>query len=126
MPLFTSYLNIMANTMVGAAGRVYMHTSAPTEADPTTGRTAVGGGAYENGVTTAASDWSDAALGDLVNTSAFAFGTADEAVGTPTHWSYYLGAVPVAFGTLPQTVPTTVIGLGDTYTMDANSLNITG
>ena len=49
MPLFTAYLNSVADAMVDDAGTLYLHTVAPTDADHTNGRTSAGGTAFENG-----------------------------------------------------------------------------
>ena len=122
MPLFGPYLDTIADDMVGGAGTVYLHTAAPTDNAPTNGRTTAGGGSYANGVTTAASDWTAASDGDVENSNAFDFGTATADVGTVTHWSYYLGTVAVAYGTLPSTV----IANGDSFSINANSLEING
>ena len=122
MPLFTSKLNAMADELVDAAGRLYLHTAAPTDASPENGRTTAGGGAYAAGLVTAAGNWTAAALGDVQNSVAFAFGTATAAVGTVNHWSYYKGAAPYSYGTLPSTV----IADGDSFSINANSLQMNG
>ena len=122
MPLFTAKLNAMADELVDAAGTVYLHTAAPTDGSPDNGRTTAGGGAYGAGVATAAANWTVAANGDIQNNVAFAFGTATAAVGTVIGWSYYKGAVPYAHGTLPSTV----IADGDSFSINANSLQING
>ena len=92
MPLFTSKLNSMADELVDAAGTLYLHTAAPTDASPTNGtELRAGGGAYASGLTTAAANWTVAANGDIENSVAFAFGTATADVGTVIAWSYEKG-----------------------------------
>ena len=122
MPLFTTELNRLADDIAASALTIRLHTAEPTNASPTNGRTTVGGGAYESGATLAAADISAAANGDVSNTATIPFGTADEAVGTVTHWSAYRGTAPVAFGT----VQSTVIADGDTFTVPVGGLDING
>ena len=122
MPLFTVEQNRLADSIVASTITVRLHTATPSNSSPTNGRTTVGGGGYENGVAVAASAWSVAASGDVDNNSDINFGTADEAVGTVTHWSAYRGSVPVGYGTLPSRT----IGSGDTYKINAGSLGING
>ena len=122
MPLFTAKLNAMADELVDGAGRLYLHTAAPTDGSPTNGRTTAGGGAYGAGLATAAGNWTAAANGDVENSVAFAFGTASAAVGTVNAWSYYKGTNPYAHGTLPSTV----IADGDSFSINANSLQMNG
>ena len=122
MPLFTVRLNAMADGLVDSAGVVFLHTAAPTNAAPTNGRTTAGGGAYVSGVSTAAANWTAASDGDVENSVAFDFGTATAAVGTVTHWSYYQAGSPIAFGTLPSTT----IANGDSFSINANSLQLNG
>ena len=118
MPLFTRELNALADSIGVAALTVRLHTALPTDAAPTNGRIAKGGGLYESGIAVPATDISDAANGDIQITAALAFGAADEAVGTLTHWSAYRSNLAVAFGTLPSTI----IANGDTFTVDANAI----
>ena len=122
MPLFDVALDAVADGFVDAAGTIYLHTAAPTNLAPANGRTTAGGGSYGSGLTTAASDWTDASDGDVENANAFDFGTATADVGTVTHWSYYRGTDPIAFGTLPSTT----IANGDSFSINANSLQING
>ena len=122
MPLFTSETKQNRRQHRSSAVTIRLHTAAPTNASPTTGRTTVGGTGYENGISVAAGDWSVASNGDVENNDDIEFGTADDDVGTVTHWSAYRGATPVGFGTLPSTV----IANGDTFTINANSLDING
>ena len=122
MPLFTAYINSLADAMVGAVGTLWLHTIAPTDADPTDGRTTTGGGVFETGLATAAGNWTVAVNGDVENNAAFDFGTATAAVGTVIAWSYYLGATPVMHGTLPSRT----IATGDSYSINANSLQSNG
>ena len=123
MPLFTVELNRLADDIVSSTLTIRLHTAAPTNNAPTNGRTSVGGTGYENGVDVAASGWSSASNGDVNNSAAINFGTADEDVGTVAWWSAYRGAsTPVAFGTLPSTT----INNGDSFSINQNSLAING
>ena len=122
MPLFNRELNELADRIARSDLTVWLHTATPTDASPTTGRTTVGGGAYEGGATLAASNIAAAANGDIDNDVAIDFGTADEDVGTVTHWSAFRGSDEVGFGT----VPSTQIDNGDSFVMDANSLQVNG
>lgn len=122
MPLFTVALNAIADGLVNASGTIYLHTEAPTNGSPTNGRTTAGGGEFATGHTTAAANWTAAASGDVENSVAFDFGTASGAVGTVTHWSYYESNNPIAFGTLPSTT----IADGDSFEINANSLQLNG
>ena len=82
MPLFVVEINRRANA-IGASDLTFrLHTTAPTDASPTNGRTTMGGGAWENGVTVAPADISEASDGDITFTADIEFGAADEAVGT--------------------------------------------
>ena len=122
MPLFTRELNELADRIGRSDLTVRLHTAAPTDANPANGRTTVGGGGYENGVTLDSSDISDASAGDISNDNAIPFGTADEAVGTVTHWTAYRGSSEVAFGPLPSTA----VGDGDDFEINAGTLQING
>ena len=121
-PLFTVELNRIADGIGASALTIRLHTSAPTNEDPTAGRITAGGGTYGTGATLAAGDISAAVDGDIQNSAAIAFGAATAAVGTVTHWSAYRGSVAVAFGTLPSTA----IANGGSFTIDANSLRFNG
>ena len=103
MPLFQVELNRLADDIGSSDLTIYLHTQAPTDAQPTRGRTTTGGGAYAAGATLAASAISNAADGDIQNTALIDFGTATADVGDVTHWSAYRGSAPVAFGTVPNT-----------------------
>ena len=122
MPLFTVELNRLADSIGASDLTIWLHTAAPTDADVTNGRTSVGGGAYEAGATLAAADITDASAGDIENDAAIDFGTADEDVGALTHWSAVRGAAGVAYGTLPSV---TIVD-GDSYSINANSLELNG
>ena len=122
MPLFTRELNELADYIGRADLTIRLHTAAPSNANATNGRTTVGGGAFEAGKVLAASNITVAANGDIRNAVEIDFGTADEAVGTVTHWTAARGADPVAFGTLPNTA----IANGGSFKIDANSLNLNG
>ena len=122
MPLFTTELNARAD-VIARAGRVWLHTAAPTNGSPTTGRTSQGGGAYEAGFAITAANWTAASSGDVNISIACDFGTADEAVGTVTHWSFdpTTGADGL-FGTLPNTV----IANGDSFSINAGTIQANG
>ena len=122
MPLFARELNALADHIGRSNLTIWLHTAAPTNASPVNGRTNRGGGAYESGAPLTAGNIGNASAGDISNTAAIAFGTADEAVGTVTHWSAVRGSDAVAFGT----VPSTTIGNGDTFTVPIGGLDING
>ena len=122
MPLFNRELNEIADYIGRSNLTIWLHTAAPTNASPTNGRTNKGGGAYENGASLTAANITNASNGDINNNVAIDFGTADENVGTVTHWSAVRGSNAVAFGTLPNTA----INSGDSFRINANSLVING
>ena len=122
MPLFTVELNRLADSIGASTLTIRLHTAAPTDGNPTNARITVGGGIYESGFSLTAGNISAAANGDIMNSVAIIFGTADEDVGTVTHWSAYRGNSPVAFGTLPNTA----INNGDTFTINSGSIDFNG
>ena len=122
MPLFTRELNALADHIGRDDLTIRTHTALPSNANAANGRTTVGGGAFEAGKVLTAGNITVASNGDIRNSVAIDFGTADEAVGTVTHWSAARGADPVAFGTLPNTA----ILNGGSFQIDANSLNFNG
>ena len=122
MPLFTVELDRLADNIGASDLTIRLHTSVPSDGSPTAGRTTTGGGSYGTGTTLASSDISDASSGDIENTAAISFGTATADVGLVTHWSAYRGTAPVAFGTLPNTT----INNGDSFTINANTLQFNG
>ena len=122
MPLFDRELNDLADRIGRDELRIWLHTAAPTNADPTNGRTNVGGGAYENGAVLAAAGISAAADGDISNTGVIDFGAADEAVGDITHWSAVRGGDAVGYGTLPATT----VADGETIRINAGTLQFNG
>ena len=122
MPLFLRELNELADYIGRDELTIWLHTALPTNADPTNGRTSVGGGAYEAGATLTAAGITVAANGDITNAAALAFGRADEDVGTVRHWSALRGADAVAFGA----VTVTEIGLGDTFALNQGTIDING
>ena len=123
MPLFTTELNRIANDIGASTLTFRLHTTAPTDISPTNGRTNVGGGGYENGVAIAASDISVASNGDIDVDVDIDFGAADEAVGDVGWLSAYRGTSSVGWWTLPST---TTIANGDSFKINANSLNFNG
>ena len=122
MPLFERELDDLADRIGRSDLTIWLHTSAPTNGSPTKGRTTVGGGAYESGATLAAGNITAASNGDIENNAAIDFGTADEDVGTVTHWSAFRGGVAVGFDTLPATV----IASRDSFRIRANTLTFNG
>ena len=122
MPLFDDKLDTIADDELAVAGRLWLHTAAPTNASPTNGRTSVGGGDYESGMAITAGNWTAASNGDVNLNIAAAFGTADEAVGTVGWWSFVTPTENIAWGTLPSTT----IGDGDTFTINSGSLQLNG
>ena len=122
MPLFTRQLNESANHIVRSDLTMWLHTQEPTDADPTLGRTTVGGGAYEAGVVLAASDISDAMNGDFEGEVDIDFGTTDEAAGTVAWLSAHRGGDEVCY----WPIPSTVLGSGDSFKINANTLDWMG
>ena len=83
----------------------------------------MGGGAYEAGFAVTAGNWSVAASGDVQLDVACDFGTADEAVGTVTHWSFDPSSGDDGiFGTLTSTT----IGNGDSFQINTGTIQING
>ena len=119
MPLFTRERNELANYIGRDALRFWLHTAAPTDADPTNGRTTVGGGGYEAGIEVAATNISDASGGSIEVDVAIDFGTADEDVGTVTHLSAVRGTDAVGY----WTIPSTTINNGDSFEVNADTVD---
>ena len=122
MPLFTRELNQLADYIGRADLTIWLHTAAPSDASPTNGRITAGGGTFESGAMLTEANISAASGGDISNAAAIAYGTADEDVGTVTHWAAFRGQDPVAFGTVP---PTTVNN-GDSFTIPVGALQFNG
>lgn len=122
MPLFTIELNRLADSIGASTLTIRLHTASPTNGSPTNARTTAGGGGYETGTDLTAAQITNATNGDIENNVAIDFGTADDDVGTVTHWSAYRGTVAVAYGTLPSTT----IASGDTFSINANSMQFNG
>ena len=122
MPLFEVELDRLADSIGASTLTIWLHTAAPTEANPAVNRTSAGGGAYAAGVALAASGISNASGGDITNNAAIDFGTATANVGTVTHWSAVRGSAGVAYGTLPSTT----INNGDSFQINAQTLDING
>ena len=122
MPLFNRELNDLADRIGRSNLAIWLHTAAPTNGSPTNGRTTVGGGGFEAGITLLATGISAASDGDFTNNADIPFGTADEDVGTVAWWSALRGADAVAFGTLPSTE----INSGDTFKINAGTLDFNG
>ena len=122
MPFFDVELNRIADDVGASDLTMWLHTALPTNVDPTIGRTAMGGTGYESGVTLAASDIGDSSTGDISNTAAIAFGTADEDVGTVIYCSAHRGSAAVGYWPLP----TTIINSGDSFTIPIGALQMNG
>ena len=122
MPLYTTELNELGDRIGRSNLTIRLHTAAPTNGSPTNARITAGGGTYGTGATVTAANISTASNGDIQVTADIDFGTSTAAVGTVTHWSAYRGTDPVAFGTLPSTV----IASGDSFKINADSLQING
>ena len=119
MRLFVREQNELADRIARSDLTVYLHTAEPTDANPDNGRVTVGGGDYESGATYSASDISNASGGDIGFTADIDFGTADEAVGTVLFAVFERGTDAVGYIALPSTT----IGSGDTFTINADSIN---
>ena len=122
MPLFDSKLNSIADDELAVAGTIWLHTAAPTNTNPANGRTTVGGGDYETGQVVIAANWTVASNGDVNISTDLDFGTADAAVGTVAWWSFVTSSENIGWGTLPSTT----IGDGDTFKINAGSLQLNG
>ena len=122
MPLFTTELNRLADSIGASTLTIRLHTAIPSNASPTNGRLAAGGGAFETGQALTAGGISVASNGDITNNADITYGTTSEAAGTVAWWSAYRGNVPVGFGTLPSRT----LGLGDTYKINAGTLDFNG
>ena len=119
MRLFVREQNELADRITRSDLTVYLHTAEPTDASPDNGRVTVGGGDYESGATVASGDISNASGGDISITADIDFGTADEAAGTVIFAVFERGTDAVGYIALPSTT----IGTGDTFTINADSIN---
>lgn len=115
-------MNRIADDIAASDLTIWLHTAAPTNASPDNGRTTVGGGAYESGATLTAANISAASNGDVSNSAAIDFGTADENVGTVVAASAYRGTAPVGHWTLPSTT----INNGDSFQIPSGALQFNG
>ena len=120
MPLFLRELNELADRIQRSNLTCYLHTAAPSDAAPTTGRVSQGGGLYASGATVTPANISAAVNGDITVTADIDFGIAAGVPGTVIGWSLFRGNDSVAFGTLPSTT----LGNGDSFKINANSLSI--
>ena len=119
MRLFVREQNELADRIARSDLTVYLNTAEPTDASPDNGRVIVGGGDYESGADYTASNGSNASGGDITFNVDIPFGTADEAVGTVIFATFYRGNDAVGYIALPSTT----IGNGDTFTINADSIN---
>ena len=122
MPLFTSELNRLADVIKASNLTLYLNTAAPSDSDTDNGRVTTGGGTFASGATITPANIGRDTDGDLTITVAVNFGTSNAALGTITHWSLFRGTEGVAFDTLPSTV----VQNGDSFTINANVLKING
>ena len=122
MPLFNVELNRLADNIGASTLTIRLHTAAPSDSNPTNGRVTSGGGVYVSGFSLTAGNITVASNGDIENNVAIVYGAAVGAPGTVAWWSAYRGSVPVGWGTLPSTV----IANGDSFSINANSLQING
>ena len=92
MPLSTTELNRLADSIVASTLKIYVNTGSPG-ANGTANRVSAGGGSFTAGVDVVASGWSAASGGDVENDAAVDFGTAAGGdPGTITFWSAHSGA----------------------------------
>ena len=122
MPLSTIELNRLANSIGASTLTIRLHTAAPSDNNPTNGRINIGGGTYESGYALTAGNISNSVNGDINNSVAIAFGTADDDIGIIRYWSAYRGNAFVAWGTIPNTT----VNNGDTFTINSGSMNFNG
>lgn len=122
MPLFNAELNELADRIKRSNLTLFLHTSAPSDADTDNGRVTGGGTGFTNGQAVATSNISRDADGDLTITADVNFGTASGNVGALTHWSLFRGTSPVAYGTLANVT----VNDTDTFKVNANTLKING
>lgn len=126
MPLFLTELNALADRIKRSNMTLFLHTSAPSDADYDAGRITAGGTGYTDGQTVTPANISRDTDGDLTITADVDFGEATADVGDLSHWSLVRGtdsaANAVAFGTLPSTT----VNSGDSFKINANTLKING
>ena len=123
MPLFNRELDELANRIIRSTLTLYIHTEAPTEADPTAGRVVTGGGDYL-GRAMLSTEFTPATggNGDVTNAEEMEYAKSTVAVGEITHWSLFRGTSAVAYGTLS---PVT-IGEGTILRIGAGVLKVDG
>ena len=122
MPLSTTELNRLADSIVASTLKIYLHTGAPGT-NGTANRVNAGGGLFTAGVDVAASGWSSASGGDVENDAAVDYGTASGGdPGTVIHWTAFRGNAYVGTGA----VASTTVADGDSFEIDAGEIQFLG
>ena len=121
MPLSTTELNRLADSIVASTLTIFLATGAPGSLG-TANRVTTGGGTYGSGAAVAAGDWTDAASGDVENENAIPFGDATADVGTVTFWVAFRGSAYVGSGALESAT----IADGDSYEINAGEVQFLG
>ena len=122
MPLSTTELNRLADSIVASTLKIRVHTGAPGT-NGTANRVSAGGGLFTAGVDVAASGWSVSSGGDVENDAAVDFGTASGGdPGTITFWSAFRGNAFVGDGAVAMTE----VNDGDSFEIDAGEIQFLG
>ena len=117
MPLTSSELNNVTDTIVASAITCYPHTGGP------------GNNGTNNRIGTvslvlAASNWSNAGGGDVMYEVAINFGVLDaDTDQTVTHLSFFRGGAYIAFA---EVTPNVTVTAGGTLSVAANQIRING
>ena len=124
MPLSNTELNRIADDIVSSTLRFYLNTVKPAvSSNGMAGRVTAGGGSFTSGIAVAASGYTTASNGDVNVIAAIDYGTASGGdPGTVIAWTAFRGASFVAVGD----VPSTTIADGDSFSINAGSLNLNG
>ena len=122
MPVFLAELNRLADRIKRSNLTLYLHTEEPTDSDNDKGRVTTGGGVYASGATITPANISRDSDGDLVVTAETDFGEATADLGTIAWYSLFRGTEEVCHDTLPSTN----VKSGDSYSIDANVIKING
>ena len=122
MPLSTTELNRLADSIVANTLKIRAHTGSPG-ANGTANRVNAGGGLFEAGVDVAAAGWTAAAAGDVENVAAIEFGAAAGGdPGTITFWSAFRGNAFVGDGA----AVTIEVNDEDSYRLAAGEIQFLG
>ena len=122
MPFFTIELNRIADDVGMLTSPFACHLVLPTNLAPASGRTTAGGGVYATGQPLPPLTFPLPLMEKSGTPSRFPSVVAIGDVGTVIGWSAFRGAAPVAYTALPATT----INSGDSFEIDANSLQING